>query len=147
MNSTATRIYALVLLPVVMAVAAFAYVKRQETVPTVRIGERSFSVEIASTDEARRKGLSERDDLRRGHGMLFPFDTPGRQGFWMKGMRFPIDIAWIRDGRIVHIERKVPYDFEGIVFPPTEADTVLETEAGALSDARVGDEVISVNVP
>lgn len=143
MNAVAARVYAFVLLPVVLAAFLFAFRDRgTQAEPSVSVGGRTFAVEIAATDEARAKGLSERDGIADGRGMIFLFDTPGRQGFWMKGMRFAIDIVWLRENRVVHIAREVPTDHVGVIFPDHEADTVLETAAGTLSDVKIGDPVV-----
>ncbi len=68
-----------------------------------------IDVEIAADYETRRLGLMFRDALPVGRGMLFLFRDSGYRPFWMKDVRFPIDIIWIDEGRrIVHIERAVP---------------------------------------
>ena len=62
---------------------------------------------LASTDEQRIKGLSGLEKLNENEGMLFLFDKPSKQGFWMNEMKFPIDILWLdSDSRVVHIEKK-----------------------------------------
>jgi uncharacterized membrane protein (UPF0127 family) len=146
MNPLAARVYALVLLPVAVAIGLFLLVRqdgsRAPAGPSVAIGERVFFVEIADTDATRRLGLGERDSLPDDYAMLFRFDVPGNYGFWMKGMRFPLDIAWIYDGRIVHIERNVPADSRETMHPGSEATMVLETNAGALDGADIGSEVL-----
>lgn len=72
-----------------------------ERVP-VTLGGKAFRMELALTDEARRKGLSRRDTLAEDGGMLFVFPYPQRQYFHMPYCRFPIDIAYLDDsGRIV----------------------------------------------
>jgi uncharacterized protein len=41
--------------------------------------------------------------------MLFIFESPQKYSFWMKDMKFPIDIIWIDSaGKIVHIEKNLP---------------------------------------
>jgi uncharacterized membrane protein (UPF0127 family) len=110
----------------------------------VQIGERRFLVELADTSALRERGLGFRDTLPSGRGMLFLFPdvNPDRYAFWMKGMRFPLDIAWIRDGRVVYIERDIPFDSRDIFRPPIEADSVLETNASELSDITPGESVL-----
>lgn len=68
------------------------------------------NVEVATTDDARARGLMFRDSLAETSGMLFPFDTPRRYGFWMKNVRIPLDIIWLdQSGRVVWIvERAQP---------------------------------------
>jgi hypothetical protein len=65
--------------------------------------------------------------------MLFVYDQPGFYSFWMRGMRFDIDIVWIRAGRIVDIAhgvRHVPGENGPTVRPAELVDRVLEMPAG-----------------
>lgn len=114
--------------------------------PTGRIilAERvSVTVELARSPEEKGRGLSGRPDLKPGQGMLFVYDQPQRVGIWMKDMRFPLDIVWIRSGRIVQIEPNAPplgASGPEKVYTAT-ADLVLEVPAGftARQGIRVGD--------
>ncbi len=68
-----------------------------------------IQVEIADTPDAREKGLSYRNSLKQDRGMLFVFSKEGKYGFWMKEMRFPLDIIWIdRNKTIIFIEENLP---------------------------------------
>lgn len=62
--------------------------------------------------------------------MLFLFDKPDRYGFWMEGMKFPLDMIFLRRGEIVFIERGIQPGDNKIVIPPTAVDQVLELNAG-----------------
>lgn len=73
----------------------------------VKIGSAVFKVEVASSIMEHSRGLSSRQQLADGEGMLFVFSSPGFYSFWMKGMIFPIDIIWISEDRIVGIESNV----------------------------------------
>jgi uncharacterized protein len=68
---------------------------------TVTIGTTEVEAEIADTGELRGRGLGYRDGLKPGHGMIFIFDDTSPRSFWMKGMRFCLDIIWIENGEIV----------------------------------------------
>lgn len=94
----------------------FSINQPQTKARTVTINNRTFTVEVADSDEKRAQGLSNRDRLDANEGMLFVFPTEGRYSFWMKEMNFPIDIIFIRDRRIVTIYKDVP---------PPPADTAL----------------------
>ncbi len=151
MNPLAARVYAFTLLPVVTAIGIFLLVRSDRSAervsdapagPSVEVGGTVFSVEIADTPELRHLGLGERDGLPDDHAMLFRFDMPGNYGFWMKGMRFPLDIAWIREGRIVHIERNVPADSRETMHPGSEATMALEANAGTLDGTDIGGEIL-----
>jgi len=76
---------------------------------TVTVGDSSFTVELAATPEERSQGLSGRPNLAAGTGMLFVFQQEGSYAFWMKDMRFPLDMVWI-DAQclVVDITRNAP---------------------------------------
>lgn len=64
-------------------------------IPLVLVGGAEFQVELAVTPEQRSQGLSGRDSLPSGTGMLFIYEADGNHTFWMKGMNFPLDFVWI----------------------------------------------------
>jgi uncharacterized membrane protein (UPF0127 family) len=75
---------------------------------SVRIKDLIIYVDLAKTPEQQAKGLSIKNTLNENEGMLFIFDTPKEYSFWMKDMKFPIDIIWIgSDNKIVHIEKNL----------------------------------------
>lgn len=99
----------------------------------VTIGRARVATEIARTTPEKMRGLGGRDELAWGHGMLFPYQRADFLSFWMKDMRFSIDMVWIRNGRIVEIAHRVPFDPSGpgpTVRPRELADAVLEVPAG-----------------
>lgn len=105
-----------------------------------------ISVELARTAQEQAKGLGERDALAWNHGMYFEYSTPGFYAFWMKDMRFSIDIVWLRDGRIVGFETSIPFEKGGngpTVRPRELVDAVLEVPAGyaTASGWGIGDRV------
>jgi len=114
----------------------------------VRIGNRvAVPVEVARTEAEKVRGLSGRDRLAPDRGMLFVYEAPVRPLIWMRGMRFPLDILWIRDGRVVDLVRgaKAPAPGEAPEeFAPREdAQYVLEVPAGFVErqGIAVGDRV------
>ena len=92
-------------------------------------------MEIANTDAERTQGLSGRASLPAGTGLLFVFESPGKYGFWMKDMNFPIDIVWLGDGMLpVGIEKNVsPDSYPQVFYPPVPVRYVLEVNAGESS--------------
>lgn len=104
-----------------------------------------FSVDVADTEAKRELGLGKRETLCERCGMLFVFDHPDRYAFWMKDMRFPIDILWIAHGRIVSLEESVDFHDQKRVYVPNEsADKVIELPAGSAEHfgIHVGDSVV-----
>jgi uncharacterized protein len=91
--------------------------------------------DIAATDEQRTKGLSVKDRLDENEAMLFVFDYEAQHTFWMKNMKFPIDIMWIdSDKTVVYIEHNVEPCSSEIFCPVFRPDHdslyVLETIGG-----------------
>ena len=67
-----------------------------------------LATDLAITDDQKAKGLAVKDHLKENEGMLFVYEEPSRQGFWMKDMKFPIDIIWLdSNGTVVHIEHNL----------------------------------------
>src|SRR3989344_9248343 len=95
-----------ILILVVVVVAFYRSGRGIESdISKVRIGTREFKVEVAGTPLARSQGLSMRDSLGSEEGMLFLFEDLGKHGFWMKDMKFAIDIIWIQEDRIVGFKK------------------------------------------
>ncbi len=102
---------------------------------TITIDNQTFSVLVAKTEKEKEIGLSSRTGLPDNMGMVFPFDTPGFYAFWMKNMKFPLDIIYIHGNKIVTIINNLPNptpqnDTWQIVKPTEAADLVLEINAG-----------------
>ncbi|MFA9262631.1 MAG: DUF192 domain-containing protein [Undibacterium sp.] len=140
----------LLLVTIMLGIAAVVFshaqrafdLDRPERFPTiVWTGFRWWSLDIAATSEARTLGLGERGSYPENHGMLFLFDRPDRYGFWMKGMRFPIDIIFLSRGRVISIERSFQPSDRRIVTPPEPVDQVLEVNAGEADHLSPGDQV------
>lgn len=95
-------------------------------------GRVTITVEVARTAQEQARGLGGRSSLPRGGGMLFPFDAAKPRVFWMKGMLIPLDILWIREGKIVAIDASVapPRSHETPAIVSHVADLVLEVPAG-----------------
>jgi uncharacterized membrane protein (UPF0127 family) len=136
------------------AAAIFVFIKSasptlqppQQTVAsqnTVAINGHVINVDVADTEAAREKGLGGRDSLAKDSGMLFVFQKDGTYAFWMKDMKFNIDIVWISaDGHIVDIRENVsPDTFPTAFSPKAPARYVLELSADAVKglNAHIGD--------
>ena len=102
------------------------------TKSTLGINGVTISVDVAASGAAREQGLSDRLLLEPDSGMLFVFDTDGRYGFWMKHMRFPLDLIWAdARGTIVTIEHDVsPATYPRVFYPARPARYVVEVNAG-----------------
>jgi uncharacterized protein len=116
-----------------------------EVVFPLEEGPMTFHVELARTEAERAKGLGGHDPLGPEDGMLFVFAQAAPHAFWMKGMTFPLDIMWIEDGQVVHLEHDLPpsgpeeTDATRPVFvPQAPARYVLEVNAGFAEAHGIG---------
>jgi uncharacterized membrane protein (UPF0127 family) len=99
----------------------------------VHAGNNLIETEVAKTYEQKATGLSGRSCIGADQGMLFTFDKPGYYPFWMKDMKFPIDIVWVSENKTVN---KIVLALEPSTYPQTFVNTkpaeyVLELQAGA----------------
>ena len=142
-----TRVIAVVLVgsAIALLLAQKAHAPTQTNTPSVILAGETILVDIADTPELRERGLSGRESLPEERGMLFVFPEEGLHRFWMKDMRFSIDILWISpDQRIVHIEKSVaPETYPESFGPDESARYVLEVPAGYVETLGVheGDRV------
>ena len=107
----------------------------------------TFVVDVADTHERQRLGLGGRDGLERERGMWF--DMGGNRGatFWMRGLRFPIDIVWISDGLVVTgVAERLPFPEPGTpdsALPVYSSGVpiryVLEINAGLAEELGIGE--------
>ncbi|MCX6745280.1 MAG: DUF192 domain-containing protein [Candidatus Parcubacteria bacterium] len=112
------------------------------------INGKTISIELAKTPEQIINGLSNRSNLKDNQGMLFIFSDKRYRSFWMKDMKFPLDMIWIDDNKIIGIAANVPVPAQGDSNPPvyrsdSEVNYVLEINGGAAekNNFKVGDEI------
>lgn len=78
-----------------------------QQLPAIRLtaGFHLIEAEVAQTPQQRQIGLMNRPSLPPNGGMLFAFEVPAQQCFWMKNTLLPLSIAFLADdGTIVNIE-------------------------------------------
>ncbi len=115
----------------------------------LQVRDKSFEIELADTASTRSRGLSGRDNLADNQGMLFIFDKPASYGFWMKDMKFAIDIVWLSGNQIIGFSENLQPEPQKSVFslpiyyPPANIDKVLEINAGAVRKfgLQIGDKI------
>ncbi|MGD9129379.1 MAG: DUF192 domain-containing protein [Candidatus Woesebacteria bacterium] len=102
----------------------------------IKIAEHILTVEVVNTAESINQGLSGRDKIG-SDGMLFVFPEKEIVKFWMKEMRFDLDLVWMDDDKIVDITANVPAPTKdmqlsdlSIYNPKVPVNIVLELEAG-----------------
>ena len=97
-----------------------------QTRDTVSINGGVFSVDIADTSEERAQGLSGREALLSDEGMLFIFGESSTHSFWMKEMKFPIDIIFTREKSMAARSGSGPEDLPPVIFRRAPAGRSFE---------------------
>jgi uncharacterized protein len=134
--------FALLLLLVFMTTPTFPTNASNLPTTTVLIsGKIKVEAEIAYTDEARMQGLMFREFLAPDAGMLFVFEEPDVQGFWMKNTKIPLDLIWLSERKeIVYFVTADPCvkDPCESYKPMQKAKYVLELNGGFLKKHGLG---------
>ena len=104
----------------------------------IEIGDKTYNVKVAKTEEERSKGLSGITELPEDEGMLFYMDKPQKCSFWMKDTLIPLDIIFIdEDEEVISVHQGVPED----ITPITEDNVLYVLEVNANSGIKEGDEL------
>jgi len=119
----------------------------------ITVGQAKLCVQSVSSQSDEAKGLGMRDSMGQAQGMLFDFSGKNSMpAFWMKDMKFDLDLIWIKDGRVVGITKSVvaPKNAQENqesklkdYYPPSAIDEVLEVNSGwsDRNNIKIGDEI------
>ena len=76
---------------------------------TLSAGMHQIDTQVAATPEQHAIGLMHRKEMPQHEGMIFVFEQPAKQCFWMKNTLLPLSAAFISDdGTIINIEDMKP---------------------------------------
>ena len=96
-----------------------------------KTGVHVFSVEMATTDQEKEKGLMFRKELLDGRGMLFDFSPEQMVSTWMKNTYISRDMIFIRaDGRVLRVAENTEPFSTRIIASGGPVKGVLEVVAG-----------------
>ena len=77
-------------------------------------GMHLIQAELATTPDQRGIGLMHRKTMGANEGMLFVFEQPSEQCFWMKNTLLPLSIAFLADdGTVVNLDDMKPLTLDG----------------------------------
>ena len=98
------------LLAALAVTAAFAQ-EPQMNLPRVKLaaGMHQIDAQVAHTPEQRATGLMHRKEMPQHEGMLFVFEQPAQQCFWMKNTLLPLSVAFLADdGTVINVAEMRP---------------------------------------
>ena len=106
---------------------------------TLKINDTEVNIQIADSVKERELGLSGREGLADNEGLFFIFDEPGFYNFWMKDMKFSIDIIWIDDNsKVADLTLNVmPETYPTLFTSKIPAKYVLEVPAGFVNKNNI----------
>lgn len=110
----------------------------------VTIGDRTFEVQVARTQEQQVRGLQGQHPQANG-GLLMTWPQARIQQIWMAEMEVALTIGWIRDGHVVAVGTYQPCQVQPPEDCPTyglplPVDAILEVASGALTPSSIGDQ-------
>lgn len=150
MGNQALKIFKFTILAIVLGAVIFflpMWLKRDSVIKKIQVGGNELSVAIADTDALKQRGLSNRESLAPEAGMLFVYSNQDIRYFWMKDMKFSLDVIWIAGDKVIGVQENIPFqskDGQVVRFQSNApADMVLEVSAGWIKShkTRVGDRV------
>jgi len=104
----------------------------------IGVGRETVTVEVARSEEDRRRGLMNREALGEREGMLFVFESDRQMSFWMKDTEIPLSIAYISaEGQIREIHELEPRSLR-TVESQRALRYALEVPRGAFERAGAG---------
>ena len=116
----------------------------------VIVKDKELNAYIADNYITRSRGLSIFNSIKDNEGMLFSYpekNVSRKMSIWMQGMKFNIDIIWIKDNKIIYIVENAPYPRNITIasyYPKVLADYVLETNSGFIknNDIKINDKIL-----
>jgi uncharacterized membrane protein (UPF0127 family) len=91
--------------------SALAQDNAQTSLPRIQLtaGMHVIDTQLAQSPQERKIGLMFRKSMPQGEGMLFVFEEPSQQCFWMKNTLLPLTAAFVADdGTIVNLADMKP---------------------------------------
>ena len=160
LNQLSTKQIVIALLGFTLAVTGIAMIRavkssqlsvvQDHQLLELQVGKQTLTVEVANSPSSITQGLSGRLEIG-SDGLLFIFDQPRTPQFWMREMRFDLDLVWIAGGKIVGLTENVPRPLPNIDLaelprysPDQPAEMVLEVTAGTVQEKawKVGEAVV-----
>ena len=111
LSPATARLLATSLIALASTAPAAAQGQPQMNLPRIEItaGMHRIEAQVAASPQERQTGLMHRKEMPAHEGMLFVFEQPATQCFWMKNTLLPLTAAFVDDdGTIVNLANMQP---------------------------------------
>lgn len=106
---------------------------------TIIVAGKTYDIEVVSHQSDTSVGLAKYQSLAANQGMLFDFKVRHQPNFWMKNMKFDIDLVWIDGEKVVGVSSGFAATPYALIPAPAPVTRVLEVNPN--SDIKVGDTI------
>ena len=133
---TALALKSLLSILLVIFIIFVAFFRQQ---PILKINHSEYYLDQAKQLSVQEKGLGGKSSLASNKGMLYTFNQPGKQCFWMKDMKFSLDIIWLTsDKQVDYISQNVsPQAYPDIYCTNIASKYVIEMNAGTVEKESI----------
>lgn len=131
----------LLVLPVGAQIISTVPIQNLPVTAKTKIAGQMIDLEVARTSLQQEIGLMGRKELAAHRGMLFVFPAPRQTAFWMGNCFIPLDMIFLRQGKVVSLtENALPcpkaqncpqYSSKGVI------DQVLELKTGQIKALNI----------
>lgn len=108
----------------------------------IKVGDKEFNIDQATTPEELKKGLSGKKDLPKGSGLLLSFSKADRYPITMKDMQFPLTLVFEDGGKVIDITTLNPGDSDYVGKLPYTS--VLEINPKEAEGIKHGNDVLVI---
>lgn len=116
-------------------------IDEKDDIVLVEIGNKSYRLIVADTEEEKEQGLMGVESLDSDEGMIFDYrdDIQEEISFWMKNTFVPLDIVFVNeDDVVISVKQGTPESEEPII----ENNVAYVIEVNQNSGIKSGDEVV-----
>jgi len=143
---TRNKFFLAIFIIIVVVTIVLNIYQRRVRFTDLKIGSHYYHLEIADNPAKRQEGLLGKESLPKDEGMIFLFPYADRFIFTMEEMKFPIDIIWLNNGKVVDLTpnaspAELGDEILGHYIPSSSANQVIEVPAGTISkeNLKIGD--------
>lgn len=139
------KLLVLTILPIVLLLSGCSNLPESRDKLKLTIGQKDYLLAQAKNQEQKEEGLMFIKNLPQNEGMIFYFDKPEKQTFWMKNTYIPLQIIFINGCKIIDIQEMAveqdPTKPQKKYSSSEPADKAIEIKAGTFKTNLIGTKI------